>query len=87
MPEQSPEAKAYEDMHTKRMAAETESIELDNTLKHDRIKFQRDYPVGVWERLDVRTKDLLDMIDNRVTVIWVAFVAFAVNEVIQWLTR
>ena len=122
--EQSPEAKAYEDMHTKRMAAEVRSIELDNKAKRNALtkevvddtakKRLNAYAQQVRDQqLDfhslknrlamaecvsaateyqtmhspISAKFHTDRLYKNLIWLWGTVVAFAVNEVIQWLTR
>ena len=87
MAEQSPEAKVYEDMHTRRMAAETESVELDNLRKRAEINGYKDYPHSSWEYLRTNLDKTVRALRTRTVIFYGAAVAFIVNEVIQWLTR
>jgi len=84
--EQSPAAAAYEDIHTKRMAAEVESIELDNLKKKNELKFGEDYPHSIWHNLSTRLKDTENMIKNAFFVGSMSGVLLLINEVIQWVS-
>lgn len=85
MAEQSPEAKAYEDIHTRKMEAETRSIELDNEDKAYRNKFKNDYPEFVWRN---HSNDINNLYSSQSKTFWAIVVggtALLVNEVIQWV--
>lgn len=83
--EQSPEAKAYEDIHTKRMAAEIRSIELDNLKKENELKFGEEYPHSIWYNLQTRIKDNENA--TKTIALWGSFTgtAILINEVAQWV--
>lgn len=83
----NPEWAEMDAIHKKRLAAETESIELDNKRKQAELTGYEDYPHSVYQRLHSKVEEVMSALSNRVAVIWVALVAFGVNEVIQWLTR
>jgi len=83
--EQSVEAKAYEDIHTKRMAAEVESIELDNLKKKNELKFGEDYPHSIWHNLSTRIKDAEGDFKAIALVGGSAGVVLLINEVVQWI--
>ena len=85
VPEQSPAAKAYEDIHTKRMAAEVESIELDNLRKKNELKFGEDYPHSIWHNLSTRVKEARDQTKTVALVGSFTGTAILINEVAQWV--
>jgi predicted nuclease with TOPRIM domain len=79
--------KEPQNLHKERMRLENESLELDNDKKRGDIQGHIDYPHAAWKSMHNKVEEIASVLANRVAAIWVAIVAFGINEVIQWLTR
>jgi len=76
-----------DNLHKERMRLENESIMWNNRRIEAELKGSLDYPPAVYERLHSKVEELASNLLNRVAGLWVAVVALAINEVIQWVTR